>query len=97
MTVNLKWLMSNKSEAAIFGRILSNSNGEMSQDLARYILTLGFSESDQYRMEELAQRNQDNTLSTLEHQELMNFVRTGHILALLHSKARKSLGKREVS
>jgi hypothetical protein len=96
MTTTNKFLP-NMSEAGIFGRILSNGNGEMSHALARYVLTLGFSDADQARMEDLAARNQLNALTALEHTELMNFVRAGHLLALLHSKARKSLRKRKVS
>jgi hypothetical protein len=31
---------------AVFGRLLSNSKGEMSPELARYVLTLAFSDAD---------------------------------------------------
>lgn len=79
------------SEAAIFGRILDNRAGGLSKSLARYLLTLEFSREDQARMQELADRNQSGTLSQAEHDELMNFVRTGHLLALLHSRARQAL------
>lgn len=85
------------SEAAIFGRILSNGQGEMSGDLARYVLTLGFGAADQARMHDLAERNQAGALSDEEHAELMNFVGAGHLLALLHSKARKALQKKQAS
>lgn|SRR5262245_32884768 len=85
------------SEAAIFGRLLSNSKGEMSPPLARYVLRLGFGADDQARMTELAARNQDGALSPGEQDELRNYVRAGHLLALLHSKARKALKKRKVS
>ncbi len=82
------------SEVAIFGRILSNARGSMSADLARYVLTLGFGDDDQKRMKDLAERNQDGALTPAEHEELMSFVRAGHLLALLHSKARQSLRKK---
>ena len=85
------------SEAGIFGRILSNSKTEMTPELARYVLTLGFDGAEQDRMQDLATRNQEGALSSEEHLELMNYVRAGHLLALLHSKARKSLKKRKVS
>ena len=85
------------SEVAIFGRLLSNHEGEMSPDLARYVLTLGFSAADQARMEDLAARNQRGALSADEHEELLGYVKAGHLLALLHSKARKALKKRKVS
>jgi hypothetical protein len=85
------------SEAAIFGRLLSNAKGEMSPSLARYVLTLGFGDEDQARMRDLAARNQDGTLSAEEQEELRSYVKAGHLLALLHSKARKALKKRKVS
>jgi hypothetical protein len=81
------------SEIAIFGRLLSNGTNRMSRELARYILTLGFSAEDQARMSDLAARNQENALSTEEREELMNFVKVGHLLALLHSRARQALKK----
>ncbi len=84
-------LTAGTSEAAIIGRLLSNDRGEMSADLARYVLTLGFGVEDQARMRDLAERNQDGALSPEGHEALLNFVRAGHLLALLHSRARKSL------
>ena len=85
------------SEVVIFGRILSNSQGEMSSDLAHYILTLGFGQEDQARMKDLAERNQDGALSPEEEEELRNYVRAGHLLALLHSKARLALKRSRAS
>jgi hypothetical protein len=82
------------SEIAIFGRIIRADKGNLSRDLARYILTLGFDKADQARMQQLAGRNQDSDLSAAEEEELSNFVKAGHLLALLHSKARKSLRKK---
>jgi hypothetical protein len=65
--------------------------------LARYVLTLGFSDEEQTRMRDLAARNQEGAASPLEHEELMSYVRAGHLLALLHAKARSALKKQEVS
>ena len=85
------------NELAIFGRLLKADQGDLSCDLARYVLTLGFGEDDQARMRELAERNQAGGLSTAEQEELRNYVKAGHLLALLHSKARKSLQRKKVS
>jgi hypothetical protein len=85
------------SEVAIFGRLIKTDNGDLSRELARYILTLGFGEEDQARMRELAERNQEGALSPEEQEELQNYVKAGHLLALLHSKARRSLKERKVS
>jgi hypothetical protein len=85
------------SEFAIFARLLSNSKGDMSPRLAHYILTLGFTEVEQARIEDLASRNQLGRASAEERDELMSYVKAGHLLALLHSKARKALKKRKAS
>ncbi len=79
------------SELAIFGRLIKADKGDLSRELARYVLTFGFGEEDQARMRELAERNQAGALSAEEQDELQNYVKAGHLLALLHSKARKSL------
>jgi len=85
------------TEFAIFARLLNNGKGEMSPRLARYVLTLGFSVAERERMDDLALRNQEGCLAADEHEELMSYVKAGHLLALLHSKARKALKKRKVS
>jgi hypothetical protein len=82
---------SRTSDATIFWRVLNNGRGPMSAQLARYILTLGFDDDDQARMSDLATRNQDNRLSPGELEELQSFVKAGHLLVLLQSKARKTL------
>jgi hypothetical protein len=79
------------SEFAIFGRFTNADNGDLSRELARYSLTLGFDDPDRARMRDLAERNQEGALALDEPQELQNFVKAGHMLAILHSKARRSL------
>ena len=79
------------SEIAIFARLLKADEGNLPPDLARYLLTLGFDEQDQDRMRDLAERNQDGALSAEDREELGSYVKAGHLLALLHSKARRSL------
>jgi hypothetical protein len=85
------------TEVAIFGRLIDAAKGDLSAELARYILTLGFGEDDQSRMNDLAGRNQQGALTPEERDELQSYVKASHMLALLHSKARKSLKRRKVS
>jgi hypothetical protein len=85
------------SEIAIFARLIKADQGDLSRDLARYILTLGFDQEDQARMLELAERNQRGVSSRDEQEELQHYVVVGHMLALLTSKARRSLKGRKVS
>ena len=65
--------------------------GELPEDLARQILAIGFRETDQARMRDLAERNQEGNISAAEREELQSYVKVGHLLALLHSKARRTL------
>jgi hypothetical protein len=89
-------MIARTSEVAIFSRLIHVENGDLSHELARYILTLGFEAHDQARMKNLAARNQEGALSSAEKEELQSYVKAGHLLALLHSKARKSLNEKEI-
>src|SRR5437868_216384 len=40
---------SRSSDVAIFGRLIRADNGNLSRELARYILTIGFEQADQAR------------------------------------------------
>jgi hypothetical protein len=79
------------SEIAILARLFKADEGTMPRALARYILTLGFDEEGQARMRDLAEGNQQGALSRDEQEELRSYVTAGQLLALLHSKARRSL------
>ena len=83
------------SEVAIFGRILEAYPGELTSDAARYFLSLGFGDFDKARMHGLAVRNQDGALSPSEYDELQTYVKVGHLLAVLQSKARRFLKKKK--
>lgn len=67
----------------------------MTPDLARYIMTLGFNDDDRARMLDLAARNQEGAVTAAERDELFNFIKAGHLLSLLHAKARKALRGRK--
>jgi hypothetical protein len=81
-----------ENEVTILARVLCNENGELPEDLARYILDLGFSDRDKARMHDLAVRNQDDALSPAEKEEMHAFGKAGDVLAIFKSKARRTLG-----
>ena len=83
----------NSSEAALWGRLFDPTSGDLSIDVAHYILTLNFPQPDIDRMHELAEKARAGTLSLEEHIELDNYERVGHVLSLMKSKARKALKK----
>jgi hypothetical protein len=85
------------SEIAIFAHLIKSDEGNLTRGLARYPLTLGFDEDDQARMSDLAARNLEGNLARDEDEELLNYVKAGHMLALLQSKATRSLQTRECS
>jgi hypothetical protein len=80
-------------EMLIFERLLRNGHADLNADLARYLLTLGFSEEDKARMHDLAVRNQEGAATPAEVEELLNFANAGCLLGVLHAKARKALKK----
>jgi hypothetical protein len=79
------------SEVAILARVLGNGRDELPREMARYVLTLGFSERDRARMHELAVRNQEDALVPAEQDELRAYAKAGTVLSILKSKARRAL------
>ena len=82
------------SLAEIFARLWENKDGELPRALARYIVKLRFSRADEKRMHELAVKNQQGRISASELEALDNYIKTGDLLALLQSRARRTLKKR---
>ena len=79
------------NEAIIIARVLGTEGGPLSPNLARHILDRSFSEADKARMHDLATRNQDDALSKSEKRELMAYAKTGTLLSILKSQARRAL------
>jgi hypothetical protein len=79
------------SQAAIFARLWETKSGRLSRALARHILKLRFPNKDHARMHELATKNQRGAITPAELVELDNYIQTGDLLALLQSRARKTL------
>ena len=83
---------SGTGEIAILGRVLSNGR-ELTPALARHLLGLGFSGEENARINYLAARNQQGTLSTREREELRDYANAGCLLGILHAKARRAIKK----
>ena len=81
-----------ENEVTILARVLGNDRGELSEEMARQILNLGFSDREEARMHDLALRNQADALTSDEQAELLAYGKAGDLLAILKSKARKTLG-----
>ena len=79
------------SETAIFERIVLPNDPGLGEQAAHSILAMQFGPEDRKRMQVLADKAKQGTLSPDEDQEVENYERVGHYLAILHSKARVAL------
>ena len=80
-----------ENEVTILARLLGNGDGQLPKDVARYILDLHVSERDKARMHDLVVRNQEDALTPAEKEEMHAFGKAGDLLAILKSKARRTL------
>lgn len=78
-------------EAEILTRVLSPNDPSLGRQVAEAILALGFKPADKQRMDLLAQKAREGTLSADERAEAESYERVGHFVSLLKSKARRSL------
>jgi hypothetical protein len=83
---------STENEWKILVRFLCNEDGQLPDEIARYILSLKISERDQARMHDLIVRNQNDELTLAEKEEMFAFGRATSMLSILKSKARRALG-----
>ncbi len=90
-------LITPKSEAAVWARLIESQPDNLAPEAAKYLLGLRFSESDQARMQDLADRSQAGTLSDDEAREFDSYLHVGNLLAVMQSKARLALSGRESS
>ena len=67
----------------------------LSEDAARSILRLDFTSADRERMNDLAAKAREGSLTSAENEELEHYLRLGDLLAILQSKARRSLPNRQ--
>ena len=79
------------SGTAILSRVLEAHASSFTPEAARSILRLKFDEIDTNRINILAEKNRCGMLTEAEQQELQNYLLVGHLLDLLHSKARLAL------
>lgn len=89
--------MSTALEAAVLNRMIRPDAGDLPPEAARFLLSLDFSNEDHARIDALSARAQEGTLSDEERQDLEGYIRLGDMLALLQSKARRSLKRSDSS
>jgi hypothetical protein len=79
------------SEAAILSRVIRPDNGTWSREAAESIMEFYFPPADVRRMNALAAKARQGTLSDTEEAQLESYRGVGLLLELLQSKARLSL------
>jgi hypothetical protein len=80
-------------DVTMMARVVEPDKGDLSLAAARAFLKFQFPESDHERMAVLSQKAGAGTLTAEEQEEIEDYDRVGHMLGLLHSKARKALKK----
>ena len=80
------------NRASILESVIGQTKGEMSSELARYILSLDIPAADQARYAELAGKAQEGALSEEERAEIEDFLNVNDFLTIVQSKARVALG-----
>lgn len=80
-------------DVAILTRLIQPEQGDLPLAVARAFLKFDFAKSDQKRMRDLSQKANAGTLTPEEQTEIDDYDRVGHLLGMLHSKARKALKK----
>ena len=81
-------------EAAIWSRLMQAQKDDITPQVAEYLLSIAFAESDRYRMEELAVRSEAGTLTTEEQTEFDSYLHVGNLLAVMQSRARVALHRK---
>jgi hypothetical protein len=67
---------------------------EITPQVAEYLLSIAFAESDRHRMEQLAERSEACTLTTEEQTEFDSYLHVGNLLAVMQSRARVALHRK---
>lgn len=80
-------------ELAIWERVFLPDALRITQEQARYLLDVRFSQSDLDRINELSEKAGAGTLKSEEEAELERYVHMGHLLSILKAKVRRRLRK----
>ncbi len=81
--------------AVIVKRLIGLESSDLSPEAARSLLRLDFPESDHARVAELSAKAQTGGLADDERDGLDEYIRVADMLAVIQSKARRSLQRLE--
>jgi hypothetical protein len=83
--------MTANTGTAILNRLIDPEADDLSPDAAHSLLALDFQEKDHARMAELSAMAQSGAITPEESEELQEYLQVADLLAVLQSKARRSL------
>lgn len=83
------------TEGAIWARIVGAGMGDLTHEAAQTFLQFDFGVADRKRMDDLAEKARTGILTPHERRDAENYNHVAHLLALLQSKARRSLRARK--
>ena len=84
-------LLSPNREAHIWARLMQAQREDPSQEVARYLLSIGFGQRDRDRMQQLADGSESGNLTDEERAEFDSYLHIGNLLAVMQSRARVAL------
>jgi hypothetical protein len=76
------------TEADILAQVIHPDQPGLPRELARAILDLRFDQAAVERMNELAEKNRQGTLTDAERADMEKYLRVGNFLNLMQAKAR---------
>lgn len=85
--------MTNNTGAAILNRLIDPDRNDLSVEAAQSLIQLDFPQCDHARMEHLSAQAAAGAVSADERDELEEYLRIADFLAVIQSKARKSLAR----
>ena len=83
------------TEAAILARIIKSDEGDLTPDVARYLLSMKLPITDEERVNELSAKARSGSLTENETQELESYLHIGILLGVMQSKARRLIQSTE--
>ena len=84
-------LAAQNTESGILARLIQTRQDDLSPDAANYFLSLQFDDQDVARMNELSELARLGALAATEAAELDSYIHVSNLLAVMQSKARRSL------
>ena len=79
------------SESDILAEVLGADDGDLAPAVARSVMKWKFSAKTSRRITQLAQKNQQGSITARERETLERYLRVGSLINLLQAKARLSL------